>query len=252
MSSALSVSFANTLRNAYEAVQPSSPSLKKWHDEYYHSHCIRLAFDLELCAKHCAPASRILEVGSIPLLLTHSLKQAGYAISGVDVDPSRYSDAIVRTGLTVAQCDIEREALPFPDEQFDCVLLNEVFEHLRINLIHTASELSRVLKPDGLLFVSTPNLRSYRGLKNLLFHGKAFAICAEPFHEFSKLKAIGHMGHIREYTPVEVMSFMRHFGMVAEKVIFRGEPASWGERIANMITPSSRPFFTLIMRRQKA
>jgi SAM-dependent methyltransferase len=45
--------------------------------------------------------------------------------------------------------------LPFPDGSFDCVIISEVLEHLHEDDL-AISELSRVLKPGGVLAVSVP------------------------------------------------------------------------------------------------
>ena len=51
-------------------------------------------------------------------------------------------------------------ALPFPDESFDTIVCFEVLEHLR-EVERLAAEAARVLAPDGLFLVSTPNRPVY-------------------------------------------------------------------------------------------
>jgi SAM-dependent methyltransferase len=46
--------------------------------------------------------------------------------------------------------------LPFPNGCFERVLLLDVIEHL-VDRVGTLSEIHRVLRPDGLLFVAAPN-----------------------------------------------------------------------------------------------
>jgi SAM-dependent methyltransferase len=48
------------------------------------------------------------------------------------------------------------EPLPFPDHAFDCVYCSEVMEHL-IDPEKFCAEISRILKPNGLLILTTPN-----------------------------------------------------------------------------------------------
>jgi SAM-dependent methyltransferase len=50
------------------------------------------------------------------------------------------------------------EALPFPDESFDCVLCTEVLEHCARPGV-ALGEFHRVLKPGGTCFLTTPFLR---------------------------------------------------------------------------------------------
>lgn len=51
---------------------------------------------------------------------------------------------------------IQDGTLPFSDESFDIVISNHVIEHLENQLEHVA-EISRVLKPDGIAYLATPN-----------------------------------------------------------------------------------------------
>jgi len=51
---------------------------------------------------------------------------------------------------------IKNEYLPFPDNSFDIILSNHVIEHLQNQDLHL-SEMARTLKPDGLIYLATPN-----------------------------------------------------------------------------------------------
>lgn len=54
------------------------------------------------------------------------------------------------------------EYLPFADESFDIITCSEVLEHIR-NPIRALSEMHRVLKPAGLLLLSTPSMLAEKG-----------------------------------------------------------------------------------------
>jgi SAM-dependent methyltransferase len=58
--------------------------------------------------------------------------------------------------------------IPFPDESFDVVGCNMVTEHLA-EPSRCLSELARVLSPDGVLLIHTPNLRNYMVFLNHVF-----------------------------------------------------------------------------------
>jgi SAM-dependent methyltransferase len=157
--------------------------------------------------------------------------------------------------LDVKQCDIEIEPLPFADDHFDLILLSEVLEHLRIDLISTIKEIHRVLKPGGYLLCSSPNFLEFRKLLVLLTRGKTVDI----FDEYNKLHTLGHMGHVREYTARDVKEFMTKMGFRCEKTIYRGMAEwrlrPWGlKRIAGLVRaafhrllPVSRSLFMLIL-----
>jgi SAM-dependent methyltransferase len=66
------------------------------------------------------------------------------------------------------------KSFPYPDHAFDRVIAVEVTEHI---LDHETffSEVNRILRPGGLLYVSTPNVVSMRSRIRFLFRGFLFA-----------------------------------------------------------------------------
>jgi SAM-dependent methyltransferase len=207
---------------ARELVAPDAEEMKAWHDRYTASHAPRLSVDFQIVSRFSSKISRVLEVGSVPLVLTAALSQAGVDVTGCDLAPERYSRAIARHNLDVKKCDIEREALPFPDGSFDVIVFNEIFEHLRIDLIFTMTEIWRVLRNEGVLLLSTPNLRSMKGIYNFLARNLAYSCSPSIYDEYKKLSSIGHMGHVREYTTAEVSAFLKAVGFDVVEEIYRG------------------------------
>eukprot|EP00966_Prymnesium_polylepis_P110841 2563926-Prymnesium_polylepis.1 len=103
-----------------------------------------------------------------------------------------------RITLSTTAFDLRRP-FPLPDSAlaFDLVLHNEILEHLKdseqpgmsVHEIATfqasgirtnLKECYRVLRPDGMLFLSTPNLNTYRSIHNLLTMKHAFAFAPHP------------------------------------------------------------------------
>lgn len=94
----------------------------------------------------------------------------GVDISGAAIEHARmhYGDKPALEFIN-ASCD----DLPFPDAQFDVVVSFETIEHIH-NQAAFLSEIRRVLKPDGVLIMSSPNKTEYsdaRGYQNE-FHVK--------------------------------------------------------------------------------
>jgi SAM-dependent methyltransferase len=227
-------------------IRPDDPALEEWFSGYCREHRARLAADLGIIERHVEPGARILEYGAVPLVLTAALDALGLDVQGLDVKPERFATTIARLGLEVTRCDVETEAAPFATGVFDVVLFNELFEHLRIDPVFTLREAHRVLRPGGLLLLSTPNLRSFRGIRNLLFHNQGHAVSAGVFHQYEKLETLGHMGHVREYTTREVTDFLARTGFRVDKVIFRGGHGRGVVGLAERLAPAWRPFFTLV------
>lgn len=227
-------------------IRPDERRLDAWFDGYYREHRTRFAGDLRLVERYVARGGRILESGAIPLVMTAALSALEYDVTALDLRPERFAGAIAQLGLNVARCDIENEPVPCADGVFDAVLFSEVFEHLRINPVFTMREVRRVLKPGGLLLLSTPNLRSWRGVRNFLVHNRAHTTEGGVYAQYEKLETVGHMGHVREYTTREVADFLTAVGFRVETLIYRGGYGRGATGFAEWLMPSLRPFFTVV------
>ena len=99
---------------------------------------------------------RVLDIGCGGGSYLYRLKSWGWNAYGVE--PSAAGVAQARSlGLHVYQGQLEEAA--FPDSFFDVVRLNHVLEHLTDP--HGALwEIKRIVRPDGLVYVTVPNTRS--------------------------------------------------------------------------------------------
>ncbi len=78
-----------------------------------------------------------------------------------------YREACAARGITTFALDLERDPLPFADASVDVVLMNQVLEHTK-DLFFIFSEVSRVLKPQGVFLVGFPNLAAWHDRLMLL------------------------------------------------------------------------------------
>ena len=87
-------------------------------------------------------------------------------VYGVDIDSERLKVAESR-GLQTMRADLNADKLSFPSNYFDLVISNGVVEHLSFydNLI---IESYRVLKKEGHLLITLPNLANYMQRLSLL------------------------------------------------------------------------------------
>lgn len=212
----------------WAAVKTQTAAAREWHLSDLLHHERRYLADLQLIAA-LAPAGQVLEVGAAPCHMTSLLKLSGYAVVGVDVNPDRVADLIGQLDLDVRRCDIERSPLPFEDDAFACVLLCETFEHLRIDPAFVLSEINRVLASGASLVLTTPNVYSLPSVARFLL-GRSVA---DPCEEFGKLRHLGHMGHVREYSAREVVRFLEASGFAVQSIGYRSHAngRSWKRKL---------------------
>lgn len=105
------------------------------------------------CALRELPDSgAILNAGAGRGGLSSLLDRAGCAVTSVDLHPGHFA----AEGLECIYADLT-ESLPFDDASFDSVLAVEVAEHLE-NPWAFLREAIRVLRPNGLLVFTSPNV----------------------------------------------------------------------------------------------
>lgn len=182
-------------------------------------HSPRLVRTLSLVPEGAA-GQRCLEIGSIPYTFTLLMKKLRpYEMILVDFDSSgrREQQQTVRLPrfgevhhFVSHMCDVEREDLPFADHTFDGVLCCEVLEHLTTDPIMMLAGIHRVLKPDGWLILTTPNVASLTNIVALL-HGRNVY---SPY----ELAWGPTWRHNREYTVAEVRELLVNTGFRIDRL----------------------------------
>lgn len=120
----------------------------------------------QLVAKY--KGKRVLEAGCGAGHVTSMICDDEMPLTAIDVWKS---DTILENkrkwqGYEFILCSVS--ALPFKDGSFDTAIYSEVIEHLQSkDQMTSIKELSRCLRQDGVMIMSTPNPWSVRGLWNL-------------------------------------------------------------------------------------
>jgi 2-polyprenyl-3-methyl-5-hydroxy-6-metoxy-1,4-benzoquinol methylase len=210
------------------------PILSEEQKVYFDCSLSRFRFVLDRVAKYLPLESRILDLGCAPGYLSIFLDTLGYRIHGIDLNEnwfSKYPDSRWLGVLNIKTVDVERSALPFPDDSFDAIVFTEVLEHIAIcPPERILAEFRRVLKPQGYLFLTTPNVAN---ASNIL----ALAIGENVFWA-PKIFYGSTDRHNREYTPSEVVSLLEAGGFeIRESFLFNGGN-NWNTATASLMYES--------------
>lgn len=109
---------------------------------------------LEFCRSHLPDGGRVFEIGAGLGTSLRAFHEAGYDVSSIE--PSEHRARFVSAVMGL-------ECQPSPVEQivgantFDLVYVNHVLEHL-VDPVSTISTAAALLRPNGYLYVSVPNL----------------------------------------------------------------------------------------------
>ena len=213
-------------RNPSAQVPPSLSSasisgyLARWIDPaspaggYFAAHSVRLVRTLQLIPRGDS-SSRILELGcymqitpALKGLLGYGEVRGGYmgTAGGWHRSAVTASDGEhFACNIDLFNCELDR--FPYADEYFDTVICCELLEHLERDPMHMMSEIHRVLKPNGILVLTTPNAVSVRALKAVVD-----GIHPHLFSKYVMPTLLPEARHAREYTPKELLRLFADSG----------------------------------------
>jgi SAM-dependent methyltransferase len=171
-------------------------------------------------ARRCGP-QQIVDIGCGDGAATHVVKRLDPRNTVIGVDWSAMALVQARArGLLVIQGGVDAAGLPLPDASADVVVMSELIEHL-VDTDAAVEEARRILRPGGILLVSTPNLAAW-------FNRGLIGLGIQPvFSEVSLRGIYGRpgrevVGHLRLFTRRALVDFLTARGFTCEQV--RGAP----------------------------
>jgi 2-polyprenyl-3-methyl-5-hydroxy-6-metoxy-1,4-benzoquinol methylase len=141
---------------------------------------------------------RILDIGCGDGLFLKYFKNCGWEVQGIDFGETASNYARDILGVDVFPGSLEQAK--YQSGSFDVVSLYAVLEHLP-DPIQSLKEINRILKPEGVLFISVPNFES---LESKIFRERWVAI-----------KAPAHLYH---FTPATLQTFLLKAGFAIVEI----------------------------------
>ncbi len=145
-------------------------------------------------------------------MVSISLSKIGFRITATDIEEFISCKNLQRKfdkhGVDYIACNLRDYKLPFNDEEYDVVIMCEVLEHLNFNPLPLIKEINRITKPNGLIYLTLPNIARLDNRLKLL-SGKSIHNPINDF--FAQLDTKGNMIvglHWREYTTNEIKEIL--------------------------------------------
>lgn len=199
----------------YQSPRPTPASIGAHYPEQYHPYLIAVedepsplrrldrAFGLRMrtLAVHKAAGGRpgrLLDVGCATGVFLDGMRRLGWSVEGVE--PSAYAVDYARSrfGLRVYEGLLEDAGLP--DASFDAITMWDVLEHVH-EPRPVLAELSRLLRPGGLLVLSLPNPDSLEA-RLLGSHWLGWDLPR----------------HLNLYRPTQLRACLARYGMPVERI----------------------------------
>jgi len=112
-----------------------------------------------------------LDIGCATGNLVQRLLELGVDAYGVDISAYAISRSPVKDRLK--QVDIVSERLPFESNYFDLITMLEVIEHIS-NEENILKEMRRVLKEDGIIYITTPTPKAPPTPEHINIHTESY------------------------------------------------------------------------------
>ena len=143
---------------------------------------------------------KVLDLGCNFGQLGKLLIEKGNEVHGIDISPKAV-ECSKSLGIMAKVGNLE-ETIDFENQSFHVIVAMEVIEHI-LDTDLLLDEIYRVLKTDGRLIITTPNMASL-GKRILLLLGR------NPYMESSYTYPKGAVGHIRFFTKDSLFSFLKY------------------------------------------
>jgi 2-polyprenyl-3-methyl-5-hydroxy-6-metoxy-1,4-benzoquinol methylase len=181
-------------------------SVKQKKEERYSKEIVATDYNfgrLDMICDMLPDTGKLLEIGAWDgTTIQHYRKKFKGTAYGIDI-----SEKILQRAAQffneVKVCDLDEQPIPFTDGFFDVVVCGEVIEHI-FDTDNLLIEIRRVLRKNGILVISTPNIASFFNRLFILFGFQPLytEVSSRKNHYGNRFrqKGIVPAGHIRNFT----------------------------------------------------
>jgi len=177
------------------------------------------------------PTGKLLDVGCGGGRLLNRMKKRGWQVEGTDFDEQAAQRVASRYGITTHVGDLPQCGLP--DDTFDAIVLSQAIEHL-YDPKTTLRECLRILKPGGLLVMTTPNAHSIGATE----FGASWRGWEAPRHlHLFTVVALSNLTQQAGFEVSEATTFSAGSAVVyrVSREIRLGRAASWLDQLAALV-----------------
>ncbi len=157
---------------------------------------------------------RVLDVGCSTGTLGEQIKnRLKSEVTGIEKDEKMAAVAAKKLDRVIVK-DIEEVSLSEFDHSFDCIIFGDVLEHLK-DPWETLKKMGALLRDDGVVIASIPNVGHYTTVFNLLFR-KYWPYRSRGIHDRSHLRffTLKNICELFDYAHLEIISVKRNYRII--------------------------------------
>ena len=169
----------------------------------------------------------ILDIGSGTGHFALTMKNAGWLVKGIEINEKARESSVSQFGLDIIKPE---EISGLESDCFDCITLWHVLEHFH-DPYKEATEIHRLLKPNGVCLIALPNCSSY----DAEYYGRFWAAYDLP-------------RHLWHFNPETFKLFAEKTGFVLEKYKTLPPDVFYISLLSEKYKGSRQPFLTGLTR----
>lgn len=163
----------------------------------------------------------ILEIGAYRGIVSITLAKLGFNVTITELPEFLEDDRLLKeyeeNNISYHSVNLKDYTLPFQDKLFDVVIMCETLEHLNFNPLPVLNEINRVIKQEGIIYLSLPNISSIYNRVDLILGKPIYTSIDDFFRQLDGSKSMIVGIHWREYSKSEIKIMLERLGFKIEQ-----------------------------------